>query len=118
MILERHFDPKRTINIHELSIEAPEKSGELPFDPERDLTEEDWERMKNELEADRLEPRLITFSRMASIMNLLYPERKSELGLDERVYMLDNDTNIEIIMPEEKKDFQSPTFPLPEIKKF
>ena len=39
------FKPDR-INIHELTIEEPEKPSELPFDPERDITEEDRAKME------------------------------------------------------------------------
>jgi len=42
------YNPDR-INIHELTVEEPEKPSELPFDPERDITEEDWGNMKNSL---------------------------------------------------------------------
>jgi hypothetical protein len=42
------FNPDR-INIHELTIEEPEKQVELPFDVERDITKEDWEMINNEL---------------------------------------------------------------------
>ena len=43
------FNPNR-INIHELTIEEPEKPSELPFDPVQKITEEDWTTMEELLE--------------------------------------------------------------------
>ena len=44
------FNPDAQLNIHELAIEEPEKESELPFDPERDITEEEWEKIKQGLD--------------------------------------------------------------------
>lgn len=43
------MDQKR-INIHELAIEEPQKESELPFDPERDITDRDLEVVERVLE--------------------------------------------------------------------
>lgn len=40
------FNPDSQINIHDLTIEGPEQRAEMLFDPEKDLTEEDWEFME------------------------------------------------------------------------
>ncbi len=42
------FNPDR-VNIHELTIEEPEREAELPFDVERDITKEDREKINHEL---------------------------------------------------------------------
>lgn len=48
------FNPDK-LNIHDLTVEEPEKESEPPFDPERDVTEEDWEKIKKgELKAGRM----------------------------------------------------------------
>ncbi|KKP33194.1 MAG: hypothetical protein A2360_04930 [Candidatus Staskawiczbacteria bacterium RIFOXYB1_FULL_32_11] len=39
------FNPDAQLNIHELAIEEPEKQAEVFFDPERDITPEDWEKI-------------------------------------------------------------------------
>jgi len=38
------FNPDK-INIHELTIEEPEQQSELPFDSEKEITPEDWDRI-------------------------------------------------------------------------
>jgi len=43
------FNPEQ-INIHDLTIEEPEKGTDLAFDPERDLTREDWAKMEEQLD--------------------------------------------------------------------
>lgn len=40
------------INIKDLVIEEPTRHAELPFDPERDLTKEDWQEIELEFEKD------------------------------------------------------------------
>lgn len=76
MLLERNFASDH-INIKDLTIEAPEKREELPFDPERDITQEDWERMKNQLKREIEKPPYY----LDNVMNL-FPERESELRVD------------------------------------
>ena len=39
------FNPEN-VNIHDLTVEEPEKQEVLPFDPEMDITERDWEEMR------------------------------------------------------------------------
>lgn len=45
------FNPDK-INIHDLTIEEPEKQTEVPFDPERDIMAEDWERIYKKIKSD------------------------------------------------------------------
>ena len=78
------FNPNR-INIHELTIEEPEKPSELPFDPERDITEEDWEKMSNWLEDFRGQYRdWDVFSRYAMEMKIL--GQTKNLNLDQTAW--------------------------------
>jgi len=79
MLLERQFG--NTINVKGLAIEAPQKEPEVLFDPERDLTEEDWERMKEYLEINK--GRRANFIHGLKVMVLLAPERKGELPIDD-----------------------------------
>jgi len=53
MLLERQFDPKYPVNIRHLTVETPAKQAELPFDPEREIGQAYWERMRNQLGAYR-----------------------------------------------------------------
>lgn len=41
------FNPDN-INIHELAVEEPENQAELPFDPDKDITEDEWKKFINE----------------------------------------------------------------------
>ena len=70
------FKPDR-INIHELTIEEPEKPSELPFDPERDITEEDWKGMRQALEASR--KNVGDFFPQAMAIKLLNPREKIDV---------------------------------------
>ena len=74
------FNPDR-INIHELTIEEPEKQTELPFDVERDVSKEDWERMWQSLENSRKYDNQIDFSTTAMCFKILDP--KVDLNLNE-----------------------------------
>lgn len=64
-------------------VGVPEiKSSEQCFNPETDLTEEDWDGMLEALKSvRRIRPGL--FARHAKHMAVLFPERKQELGLDD-----------------------------------
>jgi len=67
------MDPER-INIKDLTIEEPEKQAELPFDPEEDITEEDWISMKNTLEDfGDSKDKLFAFALHASQMKVIDP---------------------------------------------
>ena len=69
------------INIKDLTLEEPEKKRGLPFDPERDITEEDWEGMKNDTKKDRAEHMWYFFAKKVMSMNILLPEKMEELDL-------------------------------------
>ena len=78
------FNPEN-INIHDLTIEEPEKESELLFDVERDITEQEWQKMKKEL-ADRKRGSLHTFLEEAMKMKIIFPERADELTLDDEIW--------------------------------
>ena len=42
------FNPDN-LNIHELAVEEPEKQAEVFFDPEKEITEDDWEGINKNL---------------------------------------------------------------------
>lgn len=76
------LDPER-INIHELTVEEPEKQTDLPFDPERDVTEEDWQVMRNELKKAEQENNWSKYASIAMAIKILNPE--IEIDLNERI---------------------------------
>ena len=75
--------PERPMNIKDLILEDPPPERELPFDPERDITTLDWQEMTKQLTKDRTDNRWWDFFSHAMAMQLLFPDRVSELGLDE-----------------------------------
>jgi len=92
------YNPDR-INIHELTVEEPEKQTELPFDPERDLSNQDWEKMltklRSRIQNDRNaretgEDRQFFYTRCVGLsllaMNLKILNPRVELDLDENVW--------------------------------
>jgi len=78
------MNPER-INIKDLTIEEPEKEAEVFFDPEKDITEEDWDtildffksRHYNPVEADELE--ILGKGNEVSPPNHFYYEKREEL---------------------------------------
>ena len=70
----RHPNPEnRPINIKRLVIESPEPRAELPFDSERDITEEDWKMMQTELDKARRDGEHLRYITQAFPMKLLDP---------------------------------------------
>ena len=82
------FKPDR-INIHELTIDDPEKQSELAFDSERDITEDDWEKMKRTLDLCRLNDNWSSYFSQAADMKILNPEW--DLNLNGRALLAIND---------------------------
>ncbi|MDO8618665.1 MAG: hypothetical protein Q7R49_01830 [Candidatus Daviesbacteria bacterium] len=79
-MLETVTDPTKT-NIHYLNLEEPQGKLELPFDPNRDLTEADWVDMINRLDGHQHIPEYLD---TAAHMRLLFPEK--ELALDKNLW--------------------------------
>lgn len=73
---------KSQVNIKDLALPTPENRRDLPFDPERDLTEKDWELLKRNLELcskqDSSEKKQY-LPVLAKQATLLFPERIEEI---------------------------------------
>jgi len=70
-----------------LQLEHLEQEEKAPhFDPERDISKEDWEKIKEDLEKMRENKDWRNFSELAKNAVILFPERKKELHLDEEVW--------------------------------
>ena len=63
-----------------------EEEDGVEFDPKRDISKKDWERMKGQLEKKRAEKNWWHFSYVAMYLCILFPERKAELNLNEAVF--------------------------------
>ena len=59
---------------------------EIEFDPNKDITKESWDGMKDELEENRLKKKWFEFSDNAMHLSLLFPQRKSELNLNDEAF--------------------------------
>lgn len=84
MPLEKYFGKEEKIDIKKLAVEEPEKKSEIKvsFDPEKEITNEDWERMKENLKNRRGDNWPNFFIRAVEI-KLLFPDRTAELRLDD-----------------------------------
>lgn len=86
------MNPER-LNIKDLTIEDPEKKVEtssVVFNPERDVTEDEWDEMKTEFLKNIENSKYIT-NRLDSLtdavwMKILFPERSDELNLTENLW--------------------------------
>lgn len=88
-----------SLNIKRMVLETPEKTeNDLPFDVERDITEEDWSGMRQGLEKDRWR---------VMRMKILAAE-------EVRV----TDKGIALVMPKPKIKLKADIPPMPETKKF
>lgn len=72
------------INIHELTVDEPERQSELLFDPERDLTKEDWQMIKDDLEKSRRVEDWASFLSTAVHIKILNPQ--FDLGIDQKAW--------------------------------
>jgi len=86
------YNPDR-INIHELTVEEPERKPELLFDPGKDILEEDWKKMEKELENNKY--RAWLFPMQAVAMKVLNPN-----------YVLSLDPNIWKNMEDELREYK------------
>jgi len=80
------FNPER-LNIKDLTIEEPESREGLPFDPEKEITEEDWGEIKEELERGRDNADLYEFVKQAAEMKILDPEVEIRASDEEKIRM-------------------------------
>ena len=72
------------INIKDLTLEEPEKQPELSFDPERDITEKDFEDMEGTLRVYQLRGNWPEALASTAALKLISSERTSELHWDEK----------------------------------
>lgn len=79
------FNPEN-INIHDLTIEEPEKEADFIFDPEKEITEKDYDEVKKYLAENEKSIQMdqynfwIGFSNVAMAMKILNPEVNLNLG--------------------------------------
>ncbi len=80
------------INIKNLSTEGLEEKTGPSFDPEKEITEEDWRHIKERIENFPVEKYLDTLNLLAEVA-LLLPNRKTELNLsDDLFFKVQNET--------------------------
>lgn len=77
------FNPDR-INIHELTIEDPEAQSELPFDPERDISAEDWAGMQDWLKTHCDDDNALMVHAVA--MEIVFPGRTNDADVAKRIW--------------------------------
>ena len=85
LILSAMSNPER-INIKDLTLEEPEKKEGLPFDVERDITEEDWKKLIDTLSGYRVGGEWYEFGWQAMAMKIIFPDKFSDVALDETVW--------------------------------
>ncbi|MFH1426061.1 MAG: hypothetical protein ABIG66_01370 [Candidatus Kerfeldbacteria bacterium] len=85
MKLRREKTPRLPKATEVIGIPEPPQE-DVRFNPETDITEEDWEGMKQELDSHRQGSRWWSFAPHAMEMSILFPDRKKELGLDEEAW--------------------------------
>jgi len=73
------------IDIGRLTIENPKIEKELPFDAERDISEEDREIIEKDLNQHRAGKQWKKFAIQAMRMKFLFPQHQIELGLESEV---------------------------------
>ncbi|KKP33208.1 MAG: hypothetical protein A2360_04855 [Candidatus Staskawiczbacteria bacterium RIFOXYB1_FULL_32_11] len=73
------FNPDN-LDIHELAIEEPEKKSESSFNPEKDITPEDWEGIKNELKDLRTRNEWSQLAQIATAIKIF--DLNFDIGLD------------------------------------
>ncbi|KKP33201.1 MAG: hypothetical protein A2360_04895 [Candidatus Staskawiczbacteria bacterium RIFOXYB1_FULL_32_11] len=80
------FNPDSQLNIHELAVEEPEKKSELHFDPERDITEEDYKKAEKRLKLQILQARRPSDGKWVNICQLAseikFLDSKRNLGIE------------------------------------
>ena len=79
MPLESYFGSHARIHIKDLSLDQPRKNPEGTFDPEEEITEDDWQHVKEYLEKKKKESRDLFYTILcATNMKIVFPERSRE----------------------------------------
>jgi len=87
MGIRKHFEQQKQekdFKISDLSLDTQEKE-KLKFDPETEISDTDWEEMKDKLEELRKND-LLDFAILAMRMSILRPDQKSELQIDDEAW--------------------------------
>jgi len=71
----------KRVNIKDLALESPTKQAQVLFDPEREITRDDWSNMVNYLDRLRNERAWMVFGEMAASMKLLLPDKFATVKL-------------------------------------
>jgi len=78
MTLEQYFDNKR-VNIKNLALRSSEVGSSSIFDPETDITPDDWNHILKEVEEQRKEKDWIDFLPLAADLKTLSPKKYEQL---------------------------------------
>ena len=70
------------MNVKDLTLKEPEKLSPLLFDPEKEITAKDWQKMKDKLASYRQINAWGNFATQAMAVKILCPEKAGELNLD------------------------------------
>ncbi len=77
--------PRPARGVEVVSGFKDEEEDGIEFDPKRDISKKDWERMKETLEECR-GTNWWSFSNTATNLSILFPDRKAELNLNDEVF--------------------------------
>jgi len=84
MTLEKYFN-KEITNIKSLSLESPEKYREALFDPEKELTNENWRWLSEKLSNAERSRRALNYVWILSRAKTLSPDRFSHKGFSQAI---------------------------------
>ena len=87
MGIRKHFEkkPNEDLKLQDLTLEQ-EKTPELKFDPETEITEADWQGMKQVLEVKRRNRKIWSFTFLTMVMKILRPVKFDELNIDDQAW--------------------------------
>ncbi|MEW6408268.1 MAG: hypothetical protein AB1465_06305 [Patescibacteria group bacterium] len=88
MSIKEYFERHREgeMRLHNFVIEEKEEEEKLPFNPETEIFDSDWQEMKAKLQEFRQNKNWWDFSWLAMEMKILFPDRSQELELDEKAW--------------------------------
>ncbi len=88
MGIRKHFEKKPSgedLKLQDFSLEQEENS-ELKFNPETEISETDWQGMKDKLERNRQNNNWWAFANQATYLKILFPDKTVELDLNDLVW--------------------------------
>lgn len=110
MGIRKHFErkpPDEDLKLQDLSLKKEQEKPELPFDPETEITDTDWQGMLDQLEEYRKKNEWWKFANQAMCMKILAAE-KVEI----------TDQGLKLTMPGEQESFKQEKRPHPERRNF